>query len=270
MVVAVYRDLDRLPLRHPAHTVACDDAADARDGHTGVTRERIDPVGGLGRGGEAQLVIITATEGAGGLHGGGLRGERGADRQGSEFDFGTDAAGLQDVAQITGQSVGQVDGAVYLIGRERRQGTSERHARRGLFETCAQRGQVGGIDGDLAALKASAARTDGSHRRLPRVDWPAGMRMAVNFTADFDAMLLRRLFNEPPSQLAKGEFGATIMFVSNIPGETQTLALAIFSLIETPGAEAAVLRLVWLSIAVSFVALLASEYLAQRVSRSRA
>jgi molybdate transport system permease protein len=69
---------------------------------------------------------------------------------------------------------------------------------------------------------------------------------------------------------ALGEFGATIMFVSNIPGETQTLALAIFSLIETPGAEAAVLRLVWLSIAVSFVALLASEYLAQRVSRSRA
>jgi len=69
---------------------------------------------------------------------------------------------------------------------------------------------------------------------------------------------------------ALGEFGATIMFVSNIPGETQTLALAIFSLIETPGAEAAVMRLVWLSIAVSFLALLASEALARRVSRGRA
>jgi len=69
---------------------------------------------------------------------------------------------------------------------------------------------------------------------------------------------------------ALGEFGATIMFVSNIPGETQTLALAIFSLIETPGAEASVMRLVWLSIAVSFVALIASEALARRVSRGRA
>jgi len=68
---------------------------------------------------------------------------------------------------------------------------------------------------------------------------------------------------------ALGEFGATIMFVSNIPGETQTLALAIFSLIETPGAEAAVMRLVWLSIAVSFVALIASEALARRVVRGR-
>ena len=68
---------------------------------------------------------------------------------------------------------------------------------------------------------------------------------------------------------ALGEFGATIMFVANIPGETQTLALAIFSLIETPGAEAAVMRLAWLSIGISFFALLASEALARRVTRSR-
>ena len=172
MVVAVYRDRDRLPVRRPAQAAARDDAADARNGHTGVTRERIDPVGGLGRGGEAQLVIITATEGAGGLHGGGLRGECGADRQGIEFDLGTDAAGLQDVAQITGQSVGQIDGAVYLIGHERRQGTSERHARRGLFETCAQRGQVGGIDGDLAAQSTQGQRRiaerTASHTRCRR------------------------------------------------------------------------------------------------------
>lgn len=68
---------------------------------------------------------------------------------------------------------------------------------------------------------------------------------------------------------ALGEFGATIMFVSNIPGETRTLALAIFSLIETPGAEAAVLRLVWLSMGVSFVALVVSEMLARRLDRGR-
>jgi molybdate transport system permease protein len=67
-----------------------------------------------------------------------------------------------------------------------------------------------------------------------------------------------------------GEFGATITFVSNIPGETQTLALAIYSRLETPGAEAAVMRLVWLSIGVSFAALVASEVLARRVLRDRA
>jgi molybdate transport system permease protein len=66
---------------------------------------------------------------------------------------------------------------------------------------------------------------------------------------------------------ALGEFGATITFVSNIPGETRTLALAIYSGLETPGAEAAVARLVWLSIAISVGALAASEVLARRVQR---
>jgi molybdate transport system permease protein len=69
---------------------------------------------------------------------------------------------------------------------------------------------------------------------------------------------------------ALGEFGATITFVSNIPGETQTLALAIFNLVETPGADAALMRLLWLSVSVSFLALITSEFLAGRVTRSRA
>jgi molybdate transport system permease protein len=73
---------------------------------------------------------------------------------------------------------------------------------------------------------------------------------------------------------ALGEFGATITFVSNIPGETRTLALAIFTLIDTPDGDAAVLRLVWISIAVSMSAVLASEWLARRATphhaRSRA
>lgn len=67
-----------------------------------------------------------------------------------------------------------------------------------------------------------------------------------------------------------GEFGATITFVSNIPGETQTLALAIYSFIQTPGGDAGALRLVWLSVAVSFGALLVSEALARRLDRRRA
>jgi molybdate transport system permease protein len=68
---------------------------------------------------------------------------------------------------------------------------------------------------------------------------------------------------------ALGEFGATIMFVSNIPGETRTLALAIFNLVETPGAEADVLRLVWLSIGLSLAALFVSEALARKARRHR-
>jgi molybdate transport system permease protein len=66
-----------------------------------------------------------------------------------------------------------------------------------------------------------------------------------------------------------GEFGATITFVSNIPGETRTLALAIYTFTQTPGGDAHVWRLVGLSVAVSFAALLASEALARRVERRR-
>ncbi|HEX5071496.1 MAG TPA: molybdate ABC transporter permease subunit [Vicinamibacterales bacterium] len=58
---------------------------------------------------------------------------------------------------------------------------------------------------------------------------------------------------------ALGEFGATITFVSNIPGETQTLALAIYTQLERPGGEDAATRLVWLSVALSVLALVVSE-----------
>jgi molybdate transport system permease protein len=64
---------------------------------------------------------------------------------------------------------------------------------------------------------------------------------------------------------AMGEFGATITFVTNIPGETQTLALAIFVLTQVPGSDAALLRLTVVSIVVSMAALLASELLARRI-----
>ena len=68
---------------------------------------------------------------------------------------------------------------------------------------------------------------------------------------------------------ALGEFGATITFVSNIPGETQTLALAIFTQLERPGGEAAALRLAWLSVAISVLALFASELLSRSFRRSQ-
>ncbi len=63
---------------------------------------------------------------------------------------------------------------------------------------------------------------------------------------------------------ALGEFGATITFVSNIPGETQTIATAIYVYTQIPDGDAAALRLVVIAIAIAFAALLASEWLARR------
>ncbi len=66
---------------------------------------------------------------------------------------------------------------------------------------------------------------------------------------------------------ALGEFGATITFVSNIPGETQTLPLAIYTLIQVPGGDVAALRLTLVSIAISLGALFLSEALSERAAR---
>jgi molybdate transport system permease protein len=63
---------------------------------------------------------------------------------------------------------------------------------------------------------------------------------------------------------AIGEFGATITFVSNIPGETQTISSAIYSLIQTPDGDTAALRLVVVSIVLAMAALIASEWFARR------
>lgn len=63
---------------------------------------------------------------------------------------------------------------------------------------------------------------------------------------------------------ALSEFGATITFASNIPGETRTLPLALYSLIQTPGGEAAAARLCVLAIVIAMVSLVASEWLARR------
>jgi molybdate transport system permease protein len=66
-----------------------------------------------------------------------------------------------------------------------------------------------------------------------------------------------------------GEFGATIVLASNIPGETRTVPLAIFSLIESPGGEAAAGRLVLICVAVSFAAMLGVQLLQTRSGRER-
>ena len=66
---------------------------------------------------------------------------------------------------------------------------------------------------------------------------------------------------------AMGEFGATITFVSAIPGETETLPAAIYAFTQVPGGDAGALRLTLVSVALSMTALMLSELLAQRVGR---
>ena len=66
---------------------------------------------------------------------------------------------------------------------------------------------------------------------------------------------------------ALGEFGATITFVSNIPGETQTLPSAIYTFTQVPGGDAGALRLTLISIIIAMAALIVSEFLARRAGR---
>lgn len=66
---------------------------------------------------------------------------------------------------------------------------------------------------------------------------------------------------------AMGEFGATITFVSNIPGETRTIPSAIYSFLQVPGGESAALKLVVISIIIAMGALIASEVLARRIAK---
>ena len=66
---------------------------------------------------------------------------------------------------------------------------------------------------------------------------------------------------------AMGEFGATITFVANIPGETQTLPSAVYAFLQVPGGEASAMRLVAVSIVVAIAALAVSEFVATRVAR---
>ncbi|TCQ77681.1 molybdate transport system permease protein [Ochrobactrum sp. BH3] len=65
---------------------------------------------------------------------------------------------------------------------------------------------------------------------------------------------------------ALGEFGATITFVSNIPGETQTLSLAIYALMQTPTGDAEAFRLIAISAAISITAVILSEWLQRRLA----
>jgi molybdate transport system permease protein len=66
---------------------------------------------------------------------------------------------------------------------------------------------------------------------------------------------------------ALGEFGATITFVANIPGETQTIPTAIYTALQVPGGDGMALRLTFVSLLIAFAALIASEVLSKRLSQ---
>ena len=66
---------------------------------------------------------------------------------------------------------------------------------------------------------------------------------------------------------AMGEFGATITFVSNIPGQTQTLPSAIYSFLQVPGGDAKAMQLVLIAVAIALLALVLSEWLGRAVAR---
>lgn len=68
---------------------------------------------------------------------------------------------------------------------------------------------------------------------------------------------------------AMGDFGATITFVSNIPGETQTMSLGIYALMQSPEGDRSAFLLVMMMIGISFVAIIVSEWLTQKFSRHR-
>src|SRR5260370_33256692 len=63
------------------------------------------------------------------------------------------------------------------------------------------------LDQHLAELQSAADAYAARHQFVEDLTWPQGVRIAVAFTCDFDAMLVRQLLKEPPMQLAKGEFG---------------------------------------------------------------
>ena len=104
----------------------------------------------------------------------------------------------------------------------------------------------------------TAARTLGARRA--RVFFTITLPLAVPGVVTGSLLAFAR---------ALGEFGATITFVSNIPGETRTLPLAIYTFTQSPEGDAAALRLALFSVALSLAALAISERLVRRATRAR-
>ena len=112
------------------------------------------------------------------------------------------------------------------------------------------------------SLEAVDRRLEGAARSLGAGRWDAFVTVTLPLSRPGVIAALMLGFAR-----SLGEFGTTITFASNVAGQTQTLPLAIYAALQTPGGEAMVTRLSILSILISLAALLASEWIARRGHR---
>jgi molybdate transport system permease protein len=114
------------------------------------------------------------------------------------------------------------------------------------------------------SIEAVDRRLEGAARTLGAT--PASTFFSITLPLCFPGVLAGAVLGFARSI---GEFGATISFVSNIPGETRTLPIAIYTALQVPGGEDVVTRLSVLAVLLSLTALVASEMLARRAGSSR-
>ena len=114
------------------------------------------------------------------------------------------------------------------------------------------------------SIEAVPARLEAAARTLGASRWRAFYSITLPLAMPGIAVGVLLAFAR-----SLGEFGATITFVSNIPGETQTLPLAIYGLTQSPAGDAAILRLCAISVAVSIAALTGSEWINRRARLAR-
>ena len=119
------------------------------------------------------------------------------------------------------------------------------------------------------AVRAMRQAIEAVDRRLEAAASTLGAPPLAVFASVTLPLILPGVLNGMLLSFARslGEFGATITFVSNIPGETQTLPLAIYSLTQVPGGDAQAMRLCLLSIVISLSALVVSEIMLRRARR---
>src|SRR5207249_11696428 len=115
-------------------------------------------------------------------------------------------------------------------------------------------------------VRASCLTIEGLDRRLEQAAGTLGARPLFVFATVTLPLAAPGILAGSILSFAKalGEFGATITFVSNIPGETQTIPSAIYTFTQIPGGDAAAGRLVLVAIAISLAALIVAEWLARR------
>lgn len=114
------------------------------------------------------------------------------------------------------------------------------------------------------SIEAVDRRLEGAARTLGASPWRVFARITLPLSLPGVTAALVLGFAR-----AIGEFGATITFVSSIPGETRTLPLAIYGLLQVPGRETGVLRLALVSVALSLTAVILSEWISRRGAGSR-